>query len=379
MHMHRLVCRLKMAALLVSVLITQRTDADPSAPMEGVLDLTPATFDQHVGLPGGKAALVEFYAPWCGHCKSMSLEWEKIGFAAKDNAKIIIAKVDADEHHELMKRFGIEGFPTIKYFPPRETSADSVKHEDYDDDRDAESMASFLNERLDTGIKILTVPSAVVLLAAESFDSVVLDSTKHVFVEFFAPWCGHCKQLKPKYEAVARAFKAETEIIIAAVDADSYAASHLVKRYDIKGFPTLLWFSKHNKKGVNYKGPREIMSIVEFINVQARVSRTMNGKIGSSAGTRPGLNMLASEYWKSMSDADKALLDFAVKEAGVEKYGFYQDIANGIKTHGKDWIEQEKERIETQIQSLTDERDIEVLAIKLNQLHVFKPSYDWNL
>lgn len=39
-------------------------------------------------------------------------------------------------------------------------------------------------------------------LTANNFDSVALDSTKSVLVEFYAPWCGHCKQLAPIYDQV---------------------------------------------------------------------------------------------------------------------------------------------------------------------------------
>ncbi|KAE8681442.1 hypothetical protein F3Y22_tig00111330pilonHSYRG00812 [Hibiscus syriacus] len=65
-------------------------------------------------------------------------------------------------------------------------------------------------------------PSSVVVLNADNFDEVVLDETKDVLVEFYAPWCGHCKILAPTYEEVATAFKMEDDVIIANLDADKY-------------------------------------------------------------------------------------------------------------------------------------------------------------
>ena len=52
-----------------------------------------------------------------------------------------------------------------------------------------------------------TCAAEVVDLTPSNFDSVV-DGSKHVFVEFFAPWCGHCKALAPEYEKVGETFRA---------------------------------------------------------------------------------------------------------------------------------------------------------------------------
>jgi len=58
--------------------------------------------------------MIEFYAPWCGHCKALEPEWNEAALALKGQVKL--AKVDADAHKNLGSRFGVTGFPTIKYF-----------------------------------------------------------------------------------------------------------------------------------------------------------------------------------------------------------------------------------------------------------------------
>ena len=83
-----------------------------------VLDLTDTkAYDAVVGQSIG--VMVEFFAPWCGHCKRLAPEYEKLAdaFATKKN-KVLIAKVDADANRELGERINLKGFPTLMYFPP---------------------------------------------------------------------------------------------------------------------------------------------------------------------------------------------------------------------------------------------------------------------
>ncbi len=120
---------------------------------------------------------------------------------------VVIAKVDADAHRALGSKFGVTGFPTIKWFPKGSSTA-----EDFNGDRSAAGIVKFVNGKTGLNRKIKEVPTAVTVLTPDNFDAIALDPTKDVLVEFFAPWCGHCKQLAPKYEQVAATFKGEPNV-----------------------------------------------------------------------------------------------------------------------------------------------------------------------
>jgi thioredoxin-like negative regulator of GroEL len=92
----------------------------------------------------------------------------------------------------------------------------------YTGSREPEDIIKFINEKAGTNVKLPTPVSYVTVLTPENFDKVVLDPAKDVFVEFYAPWCGHCKHLAPTYEKFATAFKAEPDVVIAKIDADKY-------------------------------------------------------------------------------------------------------------------------------------------------------------
>ncbi|KAL4859144.1 ABC transporter G family member 9 [Chlorella vulgaris] len=119
---------------------------DPTVSLPGVVDLTPTNFaTEH---SGRRAALIEFYAPWCGHCKSLVPQYSELGqqVAADPKLKnrVLIAKVDADAHRELGEKFGVRGFPTIKWFPRGKASAP----EDYNGGRTAADFLKFINEKI---------------------------------------------------------------------------------------------------------------------------------------------------------------------------------------------------------------------------------------
>ena len=102
-------------------------------------------------------------------------------------------------------------------------------------------VKSFINFRLSEGRRSQPVaprakPGKVQVVVANSFDDIVMDESKNVFIEFFAPWCGHCQRLKPAYDKLAEVLKDKKDIIIAKFDA---TANEIPATFKVEGYPTM--------------------------------------------------------------------------------------------------------------------------------------------
>ncbi|EGD82096.1 hypothetical protein PTSG_02776 [Salpingoeca rosetta] len=303
-----------------------------------VLELEPDSFDDIVN--GDRFVFVKFYAPWCGHCKSMAPAYEEVGDAFSHISDVVIAKVDADKHRELGSRFGVSGFPTLKYFPKGATEPEA-----YSGGRGAEDLVQFINEKSGFRGRIKKQPSDVVVLDESNFDQIVMDENKDVLVEFYAPWCGHCKSLAPTYEKVGNDFKNEDDIVIAKMDADKYRG--IPSRYDVTGFPTLKWFPKSNKDGEDYSSGRSEKDFVEFINEKTGAKRLPGGALADDAGLISVLDELA----KAFADEGERESVLAKAEAEAAKHdskyaSYYVKVMKKIADKGNDFPATEIDRLE---------------------------------
>ena len=225
--------------------------------------------------------LILFYAPWCGHCQAFSPEYEKAARALKGIFKI--GAIDADKERAIGGKYGIQGFPTVKFF-----GVDKDKPVEYNSARKAESVIDFMlekakaiiNDRLNMNTKSnnnaggqqqqqnqKTADSDdgkdVIELTDDNFDSTVFNDENMWLVAFYAPWCGHCKKLLPEWNAVATQLRGTVKI----AKLDATVHQKLAERYQIQGYPTIKIFAPgkgEDKKVEEYEGPRDTSGIVQY-------------------------------------------------------------------------------------------------------------------
>lgn len=109
-----------------------------------VLEVTEKTFKKVV-LDSAVPVMVKFYAPWCGHCKSLIPAWEK---AAKSLKGVVpVVKVDCTSNAGVCQKYGVKGYPTLKLFKNK-----GKKVEDYQQGRDASSIIRYATSQLDNNV-----------------------------------------------------------------------------------------------------------------------------------------------------------------------------------------------------------------------------------
>ncbi|CAJ1343406.1 unnamed protein product [Effrenium voratum] len=109
------------------------------------LEVTSDNWEEKVMKPveAGKTAFVKFYAPWCGHCKKLKPDWDKLASKwnkADSNALIVDVDCTTDANKDMCGKYGVQGYPTLKYFGPS-TSKDG---DSYEDARDLKALNKFV-------------------------------------------------------------------------------------------------------------------------------------------------------------------------------------------------------------------------------------------
>lgn len=191
--------------------------------------------------------------------------------AADFKGQMLFIYIDSaqEENKRVMEFFGLSDsdVPTYRIIKMSENMA---KFKPEDEDLSADAVTKFAQGVLGGVIKrhLMTeeIPEdwnskPVNVLVGKNFKEVAFDSNKKVFVEFYAPWCGHCKSLAPTWDKLGEKFSDDDSVVIAKMD----STANEVEEFEIQGFPTLKFFPSGSDKVVDYNGDRTLEAMAEFV------------------------------------------------------------------------------------------------------------------
>lgn len=216
-----------------------------------------------------KHAIIMFYAPWCGHCKSTKPEFIRAAEKFADELMVAFGAVDCTAERDLCATYDVKGYPTIKYFSYFDKTV-----KEYTGGRKEADFVAFIHSQIGTSPTSQKVKTAqasgfgqdVTVISDANFEEIIA-SSKPSFIMFFASWCGHCTQAKPAFSELAASLKS-SDINVYAVD-----AAENPKVADIAGIQSLPTYKifANGKMLAEYTGDRSTADMLSFCKKYAKV------------------------------------------------------------------------------------------------------------
>jgi len=195
--------------------------------------------------------------------------FRKVAKEFKNKVLFVTINTDEEDHERIMEFFGLkkDDTPSMRLIKLEE---EMTKFKPESSEIDEQSIRTFVEGVLSGKVKqhLLSqvLPedwdkTGVKTLVSTNFDEVAFDKSKDVLVEFYAPWCGHCKQLVPIYDQLGDNFKDSATIVIAKMDATANELQHT----KINSFPTIKLYKKETNEVVDYNGERNLEGLTKFL------------------------------------------------------------------------------------------------------------------
>ncbi len=178
----------------------------------------------------------------------MARAWSELAEAMENDPKYNVGRIDCISSKTTCGQFDVNAFPAIKLFKNGEAI------NDYHGSRDTLSMMDFMKSETEQ-----VGSSKSIELTADEFESKT--SKGSWFVKFYAPWCGHCKNLAPIWEELAADMESDPVHHVAHVDCTKYPST--CKDAGVSGYPTMKLIK--DGEAIEYPGQRTKESLRAFM------------------------------------------------------------------------------------------------------------------
>ncbi|KAH6887746.1 PDI protein A prpA [Thelonectria olida] len=209
-----------------------------------VLQVNAANYERLIA-KSNYTSIVEFYAPWCGHCQNLKPAYEQVAKKLDGIAKV--AAIDCDD--EMNKQFcgmqGVKGFPTLKIVRPGKKYGRPVV-EDYQGERTAAAISNALASKVNNHVTRVTASELDGFLEGEKPKAIFFSSKGTT---------------TPLLRSIAIDF---LDVISVAQIRDKETAA--VKKFGIEKFPSLILISGKDAEPIHYDGALEKKAIVKFLS-----------------------------------------------------------------------------------------------------------------
>jgi len=216
-----------------------------------------------------KSHLLMFVSKEAGHLEKYAEKAKDVAKKFRNEVLFVTINADEEDHKRILDFFGMEKeeVPSMRLIRLEE---DMAKYKPQNPELDADNIEAFVQSYIDGKLKqhLLSqkLPedwdkTPVKTLVSSNFDEIAFNKDKDVLIEFYAPWCGHCKQLAPIYDQLGEKFADSETVVIAKIDATANELEHT----KITSFPTIKLYKKGDNAAVDYNGERTLEGFTKFL------------------------------------------------------------------------------------------------------------------